>query len=215
MGRGPLLSRVKNLFAVQIYWLQKSAVAVHTLMMHNDNAFKPMSGELVRFNWINESLNRPSSYQPGDMFHSITLFTMITSRQVSTGDDFTDRILSTIQFKGYVPQSRITQGEFSSVLLAASTNQRSSAHRYVALKFITHATRKRTQGILHPWQSDIPDEVKDVIIRMPFRSVNSSHPSVAYMRQWIGSALVQTMVCRLFGTKPLSESMLGYCLLNP
>ena len=28
------------------------------------------------------------------------------------------------------------------------------------------------------------------------------------MRQWIGSALVQIMVCRLFGAKPLSKSML-------
>ena len=31
------------------------------------------------------------------------------------------------------------------------------------------------------------------------------------MRQWIGSALVQITACRLFGAKPLSETMLGYC----
>ena len=30
-------------------------------------------------------------------------------------------------------------------------------------------------------------------------------PSAVYMRQWIGSALVQIMACRLFGTKPLSK----------
>ena len=38
--------------------------------------------------------------------------------------------------------------------------------------------------------------------------VNSSPPSAAYMRQWIGSALVQIMVCRLFGTEPLSKPKL-------
>ena len=37
---------------------------------------------------------------------------------------------------------------------------------------------------------------------------NSSPPSATYMRQWIGSALVQIMVCRLFGAK------LGYCQLD-
>ena len=40
-------------------------------------------------------------------------------------------------------------------------------------------------------------------------------PSAAYMRQWIGSALVQIMACRLFGAKPLSESVLTYCQLGP
>ena len=40
---------------------------------------------------------------------------------------------------------------------------------------------------------------------------NSSPPSVAYMRQLTGSALVQIMACRLIGAKPLSEPMLEYC----
>ena len=44
--------------------------------------------------------------------------------------------------------------------------------------------------------------------------VNSSPPSAAYMRQWIGSALVQIMACRLFGAKPLPELMLVYCQLD-
>ena len=39
--------------------------------------------------------------------------------------------------------------------------------------------------------------------------INSSHPSAIYMRQWIGSALVQIMVCWLFHTKPSSKQMLG------
>ena len=34
------------------------------------------------------------------------------------------------------------------------------------------------------------------------------------MHQWIGSALVQIMACRLFGAKPLSEPMLAYCQLD-
>ena len=45
--------------------------------------------------------------------------------------------------------------------------------------------------------------------------VNSSPPNAAYMRQWTGLALVDIMVCRLFGTKPLSKAMLGYCQLDP
>ena len=45
--------------------------------------------------------------------------------------------------------------------------------------------------------------------------LNSSPPSAGYMRQWIGSALVQLMACHLFGTKPLSKLMLGYCQLDP
>ena len=45
-------------------------------------------------------------------------------------------------------------------------------------------------------------------------SLNSSPPSDGYIRQWIGWALVQIMVCRLFGAKPLSKPMLGYCQLD-
>ena len=36
-----------------------------------------------------------------------------------------------------------------------------------------------------------------------------------YMPQWTGSTLVQIMACRLFGAKPLSKLMLGYCRLHP
>ena len=35
--------------------------------------------------------------------------------------------------------------------------------------------------------------------------LNSSPPSDAYMHQWIKSALVQIMTCRLFSAKPLSN----------
>ena len=47
-----------------------------------------------------------------------------------------------------------------------------------------------------------------------FIMFNSSPPSAAYICQWIRSALVQIMVCRLFGTKPLDKPMLGYCQLD-
>ena len=43
---------------------------------------------------------------------------------------------------------------------------------------------------------------------------NSSPPSAVYVRQWIGWALVQIIACRLFGAKPLSKPMLGYCQLD-
>ena len=44
-------------------------------------------------------------------------------------------------------------------------------------------------------------------------SINSSHPSAAYMRPRVGSTLFQLMACRLSGAKPLSKPMLGYCKL--
>ena len=40
---------------------------------------------------------------------------------------------------------------------------------------------------------------------MPNVYFNSSPPSATYMRQWLGSELVQIMACRLFGAKPLSK----------
>ena len=36
----------------------------------------------------------------------------------------------------------------------------------------------------------------------------------AYTYQWNKQALVQTMACRLFGTKLLSEPVLSYCYLD-
>ena len=42
----------------------------------------------------------------------------------------------------------------------------------------------------------------------------ASPSSAAYMRQWIGSALVQIMAYCLFDTKPLSTSVQGYCQLD-
>ena len=44
--------------------------------------------------------------------------------------------------------------------------------------------------------------------------LDSYPPSAAYMRQWIWSALVRIIACRLFGAKPLSKPILGYCQLD-
>ena len=43
--------------------------------------------------------------------------------------------------------------------------------------------------------------------------VISSPPNASYMCQWISTALVQIMAYCLFGAKPLSEPILGYCQL--
>ena len=52
-------------------------------------------------------------------------------------------------------------------------------------------------------------------LRLRLAYINSSPPSVAYMRRWIRSALVLIMACRLYGAKPLSSQMLCYCQLDP
>ena len=44
---------------------------------------------------------------------------------------------------------------------------------------------------------------------------NPYPPSDAYMCQWIRSVLGHIMAYRLFGIKPLSKPMLGYCELEP
>ena len=47
-----------------------------------------------------------------------------------------------------------------------------------------------------------------------WRDLTIRRLSAAYMRQWIGSVLVQIMACRLFGAKALSKPVLGYCQLD-
>ena len=53
------------------------------------------------------------------------------------------------------------------------------------------------------------------VLSSPFSPHPTHTPSTAYMRRWIGTALVQIMACRLFGTKPSSKPMLGHCKLDP
>ena len=50
-----------------------------------------------------------------------------------------------------------------------------------------------------------------ICVTRPRWDINSSPSSAIYMRQWMKSALVEIMGCRLFGAKPLSKPMLGYC----
>ena len=41
-----------------------------------------------------------------------------------------------------------------------------------------------------------------------------TRPSATYMHQWMGSAFVQIMACRLFGNEPISKPMLKYCYIS-
>ena len=53
------------------------------------------------------------------------------------------------------------------------------------------------------------------MIAAKFMLLMLTHPSAAYMRRWTVSALVQVVVCRLFGAKPLPEPMVTHCQLDP
>ena len=48
-----------------------------------------------------------------------------------------------------------------------------------------------------------------------FVYIDSSPPSAANMRRWKGATLIQIMALRLFGAKPLPETTLAYCQLDP
>ena len=65
------------------------------------------------------------------------------------------------------------------------------------------------------WQKECTFFVRSIIAEDFLMHFNSFPPSNAYMCQWIGLELVQIMACRLFGAKPLSKLMLGYCQLDP
>ena len=45
----------------------------------------------------------------------------------------------------------------------------------------------------------------NLVVSLRNKTLNSSPRNDAYMRQWIGSALVQIIACRLFGAKPLKR----------
>ena len=67
----------------------------------------------------------------------------------------------------------------------------------------------RIVTIAKPWIKSKDDSLHSNSLNWSI-SINPSPPNAAYMRQWIGSALVQIMACCLFGTKPLSKPTLGY-----
>ena len=65
-------------------------------------------------------------------------------------------------------------------------------------------------GILAVVLSLVSEPTLKIWVNTTHGSINSSPPRATYMRQWIKSALVQIMACRLLGAKPLSKPMLGY-----
>ena len=87
-------------------------------------------------------------------------------------------------------------------------------HAWV-LYMYTHRTElrawKQTENMICPLICNTSGTAMWVLIASRImRSIKSSPPTAAYMRQWIGSALVQIMACRLFGAKPLSKPMLFF-----
>ena len=52
------------------------------------------------------------------------------------------------------------------------------------------------------------------LLFLSLRSHNSRGIRSLFIRQWIGSTLVQIMACRLFGPKPLSEPTRTHCQLG-
>ena len=75
---------------------------------------------------------------------------------------------------------------------------------------------KFQNGIVIPYHTLlIHAVVVVVVVGGGMIEANSSPPNNAYMRQWIGSALVQIMACRLFGAKLLSKPLLGCYQLAP
>ena len=80
----------------------------------------------------------------------------------------------------------------------------------------SHNQNRSKYGNPHDRVMNLPKYATlDQIQRLASSCINSSSPSAVYMRQWIWSALVQIMACRLFGAKSLSEPVLGYCYSNP
>ena len=69
-------------------------------------------------------------------------------------------------------------------------------------------------GIFAP--GHVKEDCFEELVRIvkPGKTMILPPQSAAYMRQWIGSALVQMMAWRLFGDKPLSKPVLSYCQLN-
>ena len=71
-----------------------------------------------------------------------------------------------------------------------------------------------SQEMLKISVSDMSLNIPNLRLQPHLPRLNLSPPSTTYMRQWIGSALVQIMACCLFDSKSLSEPMLGYCELD-
>ena len=72
------------------------------------------------------------------------------------------------------------------------------------------------QELLRPAYCHASSFISELLVVTEFQySFHSAPPSAAYLCRWIGSALIQIMAYSLFGAKPLSKPMLGYCQLDP
>ena len=110
-----------------------------------------------------------------------------------------------------------SSGQLDMWLTVPVTQSRRSFVWYFSSCFLV--AKNRRQAVTNwLWMSNTGLRPDDTIVRFESYntySLNSSPPSAAYMRRWTGSTLVQTMACRLVGTKPLSEQMPVYCQLEP
>ena len=74
--------------------------------------------------------------------------------------------------------------------------------------------RKKSPTLLSYTKRTFTIYIIITMILLTVAGLNSSPSSVAYMRRWNGSALVQVMACRLDDTEPLSEPMVIYYQLE-
>ena len=75
----------------------------------------------------------------------------------------------------------------------------------------TNARRKAKKKWNLIWDASLPAAPK--ILHICYLTHLPLMPHICVSE--FGSALVQIMACRLFGAKPLSKPMLGYCQLDP
>ena len=90
---------------------------------------------------------------------------------------------------------------------------RPKAFKWVAVQCcwaLTSFCRWKFQEHFHEWEHINFEIVSFEYILWVIQVCISS----SYMCQWVCSTLVQIMACCLFGTKPLSKPMLGYCQLD-
>ena len=81
----------------------------------------------------------------------------------------------------------------------------------ISLKFVPTNSKPTSVQIL----ANILTNGDSIYWRIYASSGLTRLPLGLHMRQWIRSALVEIIACRLFSTKPLSEPMLEYCELDP
>ena len=108
----------------------------------------------------------------------------------------------------FVPNVPLNNKSILVQIMAWRQTSNKSLYEPVMVSLLTHICVTLSQ-----WVKNLVNEMSAILFRP--QCINSSPLSAAYMRQWIGSAFVQIMACCLFGTKPLSKAMLGYCQLDP